>query len=410
MSPGDERKTSYFRGIARKVHSTNDMIEEAVLSPFAVKSRDAWRIRKERSDNLRTAFERDRHRVVFSESYRGYRGRTQVFLLANYHIADRMVHVNYVAQITRMLAKALKLNIDLAEAISMAHDLGHAPFGHDGEKFLSDISKKAGIGEFHHNAHGVRIVDYLERKGKGLNLTFQVRDGIFSHDGEVHDLKLVPQRKKTETDLQKNILDLNSGKKKRTFPSTLEGCVMRISDTISYIGSDIEDAIKLKLIKASDLPKICREKLGKTNGEIIDSIIADVIQNSYDKDYISFSDEISSTVKTLKNWNYKNIYVKLEDKKNPFFHQWMKERQKVKEGLEKMFSVFLDDLEKKNYESLIYSDFINRMNSNYLQSKQNTNPVKVRDYITTMTDEYASNVINELSIPKPLFQVIKWKK
>lgn len=408
--PKKKQASSLLKKIAEQVHSTTNIIENATLSPFATKSSEAFRLKKEKQDALRTPFERDRHRVIFSDSYRGYRGRTQVFLLANYHIADRMVHVNYVAQISRMLAKALKLNMDLAEAIAVTHDLGHAPYGHDGEKILSDISQEYKIGEFHHNIHSVRVVDVLEKNGKGLNLTFQVRDGAFSHDGEVHNLKLIPERKKTESKLQSDIAKLSQGKKVRSMPSTLEGCAMRISDTIAYIGSDIEDSVKLKLIKISDLPKVCLEKLGRTNGQIIDSIIADIIQNSYDHDYISFSDEISEVVKILKEWNYKNIYLKFEERRSSFFHQWQYQRKKVRDGMFKMFETFYNDLIHKNYESLIYREFVNKMSSNYINDKNNTPAIITRDYITTMTDEYATRVLEDILIPKPLFQVIEWKK
>jgi len=396
-----------FLNIAENVEATNDLIENAILSPMATRSKDAFRLRPEKNDKLRPPFERDRHRIIFSQAYRGYRNRTQVFLLANRMIADRMVHVNYVAQVSRLLAKALKLNEDLAEAIAVSHDLGHAPFGHDGERFLNEISIKAGIGEFHHNVQGIRVVDILEKNGEGLNLTFQVRDGILSHDGETHNIILKPDRTKDETKLQKDIQNIIMGKKIKITPATLEGCVMRFSDTIAYIGSDIEDAIKLGIVKQNKIPKICQRLLGRTNGEIIDSIIADVIKNSFGQDAISFSPAISEAVEVLKEWNYKNIYVKFEDKKNPFFHRWNAERKKVRDGLYKLFDACLEDIIKENLNAPVWTEFLIKMTDRYI--KTTPDAIKARDYITTLTDDDAALLIERITVPRPLVTVPRWK-
>lgn len=399
----------FFNSIAENVNNTNQLIENAVFSNVATRSEEAFRRRPEVEDRMRAPFERDRHRIIFSTGYRGYRGRTQVFILAHYQIADRMVHVNYVAQVARMLAKALKLNSDLAEAIAVAHDIGHAPFGHDGETILNEISLEYRLGEFHHNIQGVRVVDMLERGGRGLNLTFQVRDGIFSHDGEVHNIRLIPEKNKTEKILQAQMKALTEGKRLRTCPATMEGCIMRVSDTIAYIGSDIEDAIRLGIIKMTDLPKKCLRVLGRTNGEIIDSIVADIIKNSYEKEYISFSDDISDAVKMLKDWNYRKIYVPWKESKAPIYQKWKDEQRKVREGLYKMFETFSRDIESCNEDSLIYQDFLAKMSDEYLNNKKNTALMKVRDYITTMTDEYAAGIIAALTVPRPMFEGKAWK-
>ncbi|HPH94089.1 MAG TPA: HD domain-containing protein, partial [Candidatus Cloacimonas sp.] len=153
-------------------------------------------------------------------------------------------HIAYVSQIARTIGKYLKLNTELIEAIALGHDLGHCPFGHDGENTLSLCCMKYGIGEFHHNIESLHIVDHISRKGKGLNLTFQVRDGIISHDGEVHNTRLIPQTNKTEEDIQNYISAKKAGQDIQFMPATLEGCVVRITDTIAYIGQDIEDAIR----------------------------------------------------------------------------------------------------------------------------------------------------------------------
>ncbi len=399
-----------FAGIAESVNNTNQLIENAVLSPKASRSEDAFRVRAEIEDKMRAPFERDRHRIIFSSGYRGYRGRTQVFILAHYRIADRMVHVNYVAQVARMLAKALRLNTDLAEAIAIAHDLGHGPFGHDGEMILNNISLEYKLGEFHHNVHGVRVVDMLEKAGRGLNLTFQVRDGIFSHDGEVHNLKLVPQHDKKEKDLQLQMKQVVDGKKPEIFPATMEGCIMRVSDTVAYIGSDIEDAVRMGIIKMSELPKKCLRILGKNNGEIIDTIVTDIIKNSYEKDYVSFSDDISEAVKELKDWNYRKIYVPWKSSKAPIFRKWQQELRKVRDGLYRMFETFSKDVDSENRDSIVFTDFLDKMGNDYINNSQNTTLIKIRDYITTMTDDYAADIIANLSVPKPIFEVMPWKK
>ena len=226
---------------------------ECVLGQRAFRDSAAWRSREEDKDVMRSQFAVDRDRVLYSGAYRRYHGKTQVFSFTNLideEMTNRNLHIAYVSQISRTIGKYLGLNTELIEAIALGHDLGHCPFGHDGEKALSECCNVSGIGSFHHNIESLHIVDYISRKGRGLNLTFQVRDGIISHDGEVHNTELKPQTDKTEADIDAYILSKKSGKNAQWMPATLEGCVVRITDTIAYIGQDIEDAIRYNIAKA----------------------------------------------------------------------------------------------------------------------------------------------------------------
>ncbi len=379
--------------------------EENFLYKNAAKSSNKHLTKRKKSlhKTIRLPFERDRHRIIFSEAFRAYRGKTQVFSLSNHYISDRMVHVNYVAQISRMIAKALDLNIDLTEAIAYAHDLGHPPFGHDGEKILSDICEKYGIGQFHHNIHGVRVVDEIEKNGKGLNLTFAVRDGIASHDGEVHNTKLIPQWDKSEEDLQKYMQEKTEGKPAVTFPATLEGCVVRICDTVAYLGTDIEDAIKLGIISRRELPKHVVKRLGNNNGKIIENIVMDIIKTSFRQDYISFSKEISDLILEQKKWNYENIYLRWLEKNDEKSKLLRKEKEKLKTAIWLLFESLLNDFEKGNEFSPIFK-FFKSMSHTYKNKYEKTPPIIVRDFIASLTDSEAKDLINQLLVPKNIFE------
>ena len=223
------------------------------LSVFACKNTDAARRRPDYED-IRPPFFHDGDRIVHSRAYARYIDKTQVFyLVKNDHITHRVLHVQLVSKIARLIGRALLLNEDLVEAIALGHDIGHVPYGHDGEKYLSDICWKHGIGGFHHNIQSVRALDCIEE----LNLTLQVLDGILAHNGEAHDLRVVPELDKTWEKMEKEIderqrqADGHSG----ILPMTMEGCVVRVADTISYVGRDIEDAITLGLIRPRRHPR-----------------------------------------------------------------------------------------------------------------------------------------------------------
>jgi dGTPase len=223
------------------------------LSPYACKSNSAYRIKPMEEDEFRTPFAVDRDRILYSGAYRRYHGKTQVFSFTNLideEMTNRNLHTTYVSQISRSIGRVLGLNLDLIEAIALGHDLGHCPFGHDGERALSKICRSKDIGSFHHNVESLHIVDNISRKGKGLNLTFQVRDGIISHDGEVHNTVLTPQWDKTEAEIDDYISSKSRNELTRWMPATMEGCAVRIADTIAYIGQDIEDAIRCNILIA----------------------------------------------------------------------------------------------------------------------------------------------------------------
>jgi dGTPase len=232
--------------------------EERFLSPLAAHSNDGIRrFPDERIDTgHRQNYAADSDRILHSLAYTRYIDKTQVFYLVdNDHITHRVLHVQLVSKISRTIGRFLGLNEDLIEAIALGHDIGHCPFGHDGEAYLSELCEGRGIGRFQHNIQSVRFLDKIERKGRGWNLTLQVLDGILCHDGEIHTQALSPQRQKTFDTLDQEIANKAADPDLPVTPMTLEGCVVRMADTISYIGRDIEDAIRLNLIKRSQLPK-----------------------------------------------------------------------------------------------------------------------------------------------------------
>ncbi len=378
---------TFFERIYREVTEKN----EANLSRYATRSHQAVR-RFPEPEGPRSPFALDRDRILYSGAFRRYSGKTQVIYFASQldeMLSSRSIHTLSVSQIGRTIGKFLGLNQELIEAIALAHDLGHSPFGHDGERFLSEICQEHGIGQYHHHIQSLHIVDSVAKKGKGLNLTLQVRDGIISHDGEVHNQKLVPQWDKTEQDIQTYVQQRKQGQEVETMPMTLEGCVVRITDTIAYIGQDIEDAIRIGLIRRDDIPKILREKLGSTNGEIIDTLVRDVVYQSYDQPFICFSQEISDYLLQLKKFNYQHIY---------FSKQIKKDQEKIRRGFRLLFELFLRDLKEGNENSRIFKDFLNSKVPEYLNSTNDAE--KVRDFIGGMTDRYFVMVMQERLIPE----------
>ena len=362
------------------------------LSPFACKDTEAVRQVPEEKPDFRTPFAVDRDRILYSGAYRRYHGKTQVFSFSNMideEMTNRNLHTTYVSQISRTISKILGLNLELVEAIALGHDLGHTPFGHDGERALSKICKKYGIGQFHHNIESLHIVDNISRRGTGLNLTFQVRDGILSHDGEVHNTKLVPDRNKSEVDIQEYVRRQEAGGEKHgMMPATLEGCVVRITDTIAYIGQDIEDAIRFNFLKRDEIPADCRKHLGDTNSKIIDSLVKSVVVNSYEQDFICFDEETSHYLHKLKKFNYERIYTDTYIKKvNP----------KVEKCMEILFEKYMSDLSFKNMDSNIFKQFLNNKDERYINGFSDAE--KVRDFIATMTDRYFNEEVKDYLLP-----------
>lgn len=360
------------------------------LSPYAAKNSDALRKRSSK-DDIRLPFSIDRDRIIYSGAYRRSAGKTQVYYfssLTDEQITNRIVHTQYVSQIARTIGRSLSLNLDLIEAAALGHDLGHTPFGHDGEIFLSNECEKYGIGKFHHNIHSLYIVDKFSYKGKGMNLTLQTRDAIVSHDGEIHQNELRPMINKAEKDIENYVMEMKSKKYVKTVPMTLEGCVIRISDTIAYIGTDIEDAIHLNILKRNDIPRNITDILGNNNGKIIDTLVKDITLNSYEKPYITFSSEVGYALKELKAFNYKYIYNNDKLKK---------ERKKIEKGFEVLFETYLEDVTSKNKESDIYKHFLNSKKAEYKDSISDAE--KVKDFIASMTDRYFKYQLEKMTIP-----------
>lgn len=356
---------------------TNFLLHENNLSNYACKSLDAIRLNTIK-DDFRTPFFRDIDRVIYSLSYTRYMDKTQVYSFKdNDHISKRMTHVQLVSKIARTICRALKLNEDLCEAIALAHDIGHTPLGHSGEAMLNEISMKELNEAFAHNIQGVRNLMYADNLGEGHNLTIQVLDGVFCHNGEMVSEKYVPQKKDMEEFLREYNESYSNIEKSKTYrPMTLEGCVVRISDIIGYIGRDIEDAINLGLFDREDIPKEISDVLGNNNKDIVNTIIVDIIDNSIDKPYIKMSKKVYEAIFKLKKFNYQNIYSKSLTKDEYDYYNL---------GMKKIYSVYLNALEKNDKSNIIYTIFLDSQCSWYLDNTSNQR--KVIDFISGMTDE-----------------------
>ena len=351
---------------------------EKNLSPYATRSGDAIRLAPDDED-IRPPFFRDVDRIIHAMSYTRYIDKTQVYSFSmNDHLSKRIIHVQLVSKTARTIGRALGLNTDLIEAIALGHDIGHTPLGHTGEDFLNEISKRE-VGEyFAHNIQSVRTYMNLEKHGLGLNLSVQVLDGIMCHNGEFLSCRYAPEVKDKEEFLKEYQEAYTNLKKTSAHrPMTLEGCVVRVSDIIGYIGRDIEDAIEIGTIKREDIPKEIIEVLGCTNKEIMNTIILDVIDHSYGKPYLEFSEEVYQAMLALKKFNQKFIYQKSLSKEKKDFYR---------EGMNKIYFRYLNDLETKNQNSIIYQFFLNHQKENYLA---NTSAKRiVIDFIAGMTDDF----------------------
>ena len=361
-------------------------IEDKCLSPYAAKNCEARRER-ETSHPFRGPYSRDRDHILYSGSFRRYIGKTQVIYFSagfDEQLSNRSIHTLQVSQIARTIGKALKLNLDLIEAIALGHDLGHAPFGHDGEEILQEICQQKNIGIFFHNIHSLRIVDKLADACKGMNLTFQVRDGILSHDGEINEKYLKPDRNKTEADLINYCRKKSQGEQIYIVPATLEGCVVRMSDSISYVGQDFEDAIRIGILKRGELPERVKKELGESNTAIINSLVTDVIINSYNRDEIIYSSNIAERVFELKQFNAERIY------KNP---RLKGKKTKLRAYFKCLFDKFLNDISRGDEDSLVFKEWIfNRGKNKGADYVNNYLPEQVVvDYVASMTDRYFNN-------------------
>lgn len=355
-----------------------DRREQEILHPRACFSTEGTRRKLELLQGYRQNFSVDCDRILHAKSYTRYIDKTQVFsMVANDHITHRVLHVQLVSKIGRTIGRFLRLNEDLIEAIALGHDLGHPPFGHDGETILSNLCVKHGLPPFLHNLQSLRFLECLEKKGAGLNLTLQTLDGILCHDGEINLNTLAPQRDKTFTTLDREVSNKAINPQTQLIPMTFEGCVVRLADTIAYIGRDIEDAIELQIISRDDLPTECVQILGNTNGQIVYRLVTDLIEHSSDLTTISFSPAIAEALMTLKRFNYQSIYL------NP---KVKVETKELEHCFEVMFRTYLSHLAKQDDNSKIISDFAHYLDPHRLAQ---TPPAGiVRDFIAGMTDDY----------------------
>lgn len=324
--------------------------EYVLLSPYASKSRESLgRKRFEEPCDVRTAYQRDRDRILHSKSFRRLKNKTQVFLEPEGdHYRTRMTHTLEVSQIARTIAKALALNEDLTEAISLGHDLGHTPFGHSGEAALNDILLELGFSGFRHNEQSVRIVERLEKDGNGLNLTREVVDGILNHGTS-------------------------------SSPMTLEGNIVRLSDKIAYLNHDIDDAIRAGVLTEDDLPREYTDILGHSVKQRLNCLIHDLISNSMGKPEIRQSEEVGKAMKDLRKFMFQAVYTNKTVKH---------EEEKAKNMLKQMYEYYCNNLDQipLSYRVLLLSGEIPE--------------IVVADYISGMTDQYAIYTYEKLFVPK----------
>ena len=356
----------------------NFLSKEKSLSKYATRSSDAIRF-KEENEDIRPPFFHDIDRIIHSLSYTRYLNKTQVYTLnSNDHVSRRITHVQLVSKIARTIGRALNLNEDLIEAIALGHDIGHTPLGHAGEAILNRLSLQELGDYFAHNIQGVRYYMYVSKDGKGLNLTLQVLDGIMTHNGEMLSPIYEPMKKDKDEFLSEYNESYKDLKKSKTYrPMTLEGCVVRISDIIGYIGRDIEDAIMIDRFKRSDIPKEIREVLGDNNRDIVNTIVLDIINESIDKSYIKMSDKVYNALFALKKFNNDNIYSKSMTKEELDYYEI---------GINKLYHIYLEDIKSNNKESIIYKIFLNHQDKSYIES---TNIKRqVIDFIAGMTDDF----------------------
>ncbi|EYE88130.1 deoxyguanosinetriphosphate triphosphohydrolase [Fervidicella metallireducens AeB] len=330
------------------IRENYEELETKYLSKLATLSKDTkGRVTHEEKCNIRTDFQRDRDRIIHSKAFRRLKHKTQVFIAPEGdHYRTRLTHTLEVSQIARTISRAIGLNEDLTEAIALGHDLGHTPFGHTGESVLDKITSNG----FRHNEQSLRVVDYLE-SGTGLNLTYEVRDGIYCHSGEL-------------------------------IPSTNEGKVVKLADKIAYINHDIDDAIRAGIISISDLPKECIKVLGEKHSERINNMIKSVIDYALHYGEIKLTGEIGEATWELRKYMFNNVYIGSEAKK---------EDEKASNCLLKLFSYYLKTPE------IMPNEYFNRIEK---WGKERV----VCDYIAGMTDRFALTEFMNYFIPSP------WKK
>ena len=335
---------------------------------------------KDKANIIRTAFIRDCDKIIHCPFYNRYADKTQVFsFYKNDDITRRALHVQLVSRIARTIGKALNLNLDLIEAISLGHDIGHTPFGHAGEKILDELYYTHAGRHFSHNIHSVRVLDSIFP----YNISLQTLSGIAAHDGEIEksEYRPLPLNDFAEFDRQIEGCYISKENVKKLVPSTIEGCVMRISDIIAYLGKDRQDAARAKIITEEEFEP---GAIGSTNAEFINNLIVNIIENSYGKPYIKMDETHFEALKKAKADNYRLIYndERIKTAVNAT----------VKPMMEKLYDRLLDDLKNGNYDSPVFTHHIRYVNKAHYERAvpyEQTPPDQiVVDYIAGMTDDY----------------------
>ena len=349
----------------------------------------------EKEEDLRGAYFRDTTAIIHSYPFRRLKHKTQVFFApSNDHICTRIEHVQHVATIAASICKGLDLDDELAWAIGLGHDLGHAPFGHVGETIIAELNGRAG--GFIHELYSLRVVDYLAYYGKGLNLTYAVRDGIISHCGEKFEQYLSPDH---------TVKDLSEVTGRNILPATWEGVAVRVADKIAYLGRDYEDAVKLKIIRRDELPDIVRKRLGTSNSEIIGTLVDDVVRSANSRDKLGFSDGVFEAVFALKEFNYRKIY---ESHLLADYHTYFERILKlIHEYLQGIFDTFGRDWEayraERNLLAVRFGNYIRKMEAFY-EGHDGSFDNLIIDYIVGMSDNYALDCVNEIITPKYMYE------
>ena len=349
-----------------------------------------------REEDIRGSYYRDTTAIIHSSPFRRLKHKTQVFYApSNDHICTRMEHVLHVASIASTICRPLGLDTELAWAIGMGHDLGHTPFGHTGEKIISSLSVERGLPPFEHEINSLRAVDFLSNNGSGLNLTYAVRDGIVSHNGESLNKRIIPTFKKKDM----KSLVARSG----LIPATYEGVVVRFSDTIAYLGRDFEDASRLGIVNSDDLPEIVKNRLGTTNSKIITALVNDLIQGADEDNGIGFSDYVFEAVESFSEFNYQNIYrSKIMNGYTEYFSRLI---NLIIDYLEKLYSSF--GLEEEGYleeRNMLAAGFYSHMKEMYpvYMEKEGSDRRMIMDYVAGMTDNFCLDCANEILKPEHL--------
>lgn len=370
------------------------------VNPYAFRDEDVLRRRMDhdRANLWRPAFVRDSEKIMHIPYYNRYADKTQVFsLYKNDDISRRSQHVQLVSRIARNIGNVLGLNIDLIEAIALGHDIGHTPFGHAGERKLNELYHGETGRYFNHNIHSARVLDKIFP----LNLSMQTLDGIICHNGELElkEYRPKPYAGFTLFDEKMNDCYIRKGAVKELVPATLEGCVVRVSDIIAYLGKDRQDAIKLHLF--DDAPEYYSGSIGTTNAEIINNMSVNIIENSYGKDYLKMDADYFEAFSNGKRENYERIYGnrKLEE---VYTHQ-------INPMFDAVYHKLLDDMKRHDKASVIYTHHIEYIKdlthyySEYKYEEYEPDDIVV-DYIASMTDDYFVDLYNYL-FPKGKYKV-----